>query len=120
MKLELNPKGSRQDVINKLQDEIDKLEEIETKEQEKKEKEIRAKVPFTDEQLQDVADSLSSKDVYFYFDEDSEDQEYEDDGFIHVTRYGIRFAKEGSESQLQSFARNVEKQMKKLVAKSNQ
>jgi hypothetical protein len=100
--------------ICKMEDGTTRLKEWEKEKSEQKEKEIRAKVPFTDAELDAVANSLSKKEVFIYFDDDSEDHECEDDGYIHVTRMGVRFCREGKESELPSFARNVEKKLQKL------
>jgi hypothetical protein len=115
MNLKMDLVGSRQDIIQGLQIKLDELEEEETKEYEEEKKKRRNKIPFTDEQLNEVADRLSSKEVSIFFDEEIEDEEVEDDGFIHVRRHGVRFVKEGYESQLPSFAKNVEKKMEKLI-----
>lgn len=75
----------------------------------------------TEDQVYEIANNLSKSNevMIFYNNEIGENDECEDDGAIHVTRRGIRFCKKGSESQLKSFANNVEKQIKRKLGDKN-
>lgn len=75
---------------------------------------ILEKAGFTEEQVNEIASKLSKNEVYVFYDYNTEDNECEDDGSIHVCRKGIRFCKEGPESALPGFARNVERLMKEV------
>ena len=105
--------------IGKLKSQLEPLQKERSKmwEEEKrlKKQAILKDASLTEDKVDEIANGLSrTKEVDVFFNNEvGENSECEDDGFIHVTRKGIRFCKEGHESQLQSFARNVEKAMAK-------
>lgn len=86
-----------------------------------REKLIRALVPFTDEQIDSVIDNLrTKKEIMVFFDGDNSDSECEDDGSIHVTRNGVRFCRDGKESELNGFISDVERAWSKFMRENLQ
>ena len=109
--------GSRRDLIQALEDELRKqklvIHQEYEDERDKKKIAVLKQAGFSIEQVREISDSLQgNREVSFYFDFGIEDQDFEDDGAIHVRRKGIRFVRQGRESELQGFARKVEKAMK--------
>lgn len=90
------------------------LETLSDKKEEVHKQDVLKNAGLTEDQVEKIAGKLSrGKEIgVFYNNKIGENSECEDDGFIHVTRNGIRFCKEGHESQLSGFARNVERLMK--------
>jgi len=114
--------GTRRELVQALEDELrkqnTKLQMDYEHERDVKKEAILKRNNLTIEQVDDIANKLTnSKEVSFYFDNGQEDQDFEDDGFLHVRRNGIRFSKEGHESQLQGFARSVDKAIKLVKEK---
>ena len=78
-----------------------------------KDKLIRDKIPYTDGQLESIRQRVNAN--YIFFDSDSKDREYEDDGFIGVTRHGVRFTKEGRVNKIATFAAKIEKAFEEII-----
>lgn len=105
--------------LSQLERDISKLMEIREGIERKKlilkkeeETELRANIPFTDKQLNEVCSKTDAE--YFFIDEEQEDTKFEDDGSIHVRMNGVRFCKDGRTSQLNAFANKIKKAFEDL------
>ena len=78
-----------------------------------KDKLLRDKIPYTDGQIENIRQKINAE--YVFFDSDSKDKEYEDDGFIGVTRKGVRFTKKGRESGIPAFIRKIENAFQEII-----